>query len=98
MDWILILIALVAIYAIAAYYIHSRKLWADHIVFYGPIMAIKTNRVKFFDKFTALRTFFQDLRDDRGHRGYPRFGLYHCDALPLDPVHAYDQARANRDL
>lgn len=59
MDWIPLLIALVAIYALVAYYIHSRKIWADHIVFYGPIMAIKTTRVRFFDKFTALRTFFR---------------------------------------
>jgi len=59
MDWILTLIALVAIYAVVAYYIHSRKIWADHIIFYGPIMAIKTNRVKFFDKFIPLRTFFR---------------------------------------
>ena len=59
MDWILTLVALVAIYAVAAYYIHSRKIWADHIIFYGPIMAIKTNRVKFFDKFISLRTFFR---------------------------------------
>ena len=59
MDWLFIVIALVAIYAVAAYYIHSRKIWADHIIFYGPIMAIKTNRVRFFDKFTALRTFFR---------------------------------------
>jgi len=59
MDWILTLIALVAIYAVVAYYIHSRKIWADHIIFYGPIMAIKTNRVRFFDKFIPLRTFFR---------------------------------------
>ena len=59
MDWILFLIALVAIYAVVAYYIHSRNLWTDHIVFYGPIMAIKTRRVGFFDKFISLRTFFR---------------------------------------
>ncbi|MFZ1127987.1 site-2 protease family protein [Methanoregula sp.] len=59
MDWIFILVVLVALYAIAAYYIYTRKLWTDHIIFYGPIMAIKTSRVGFFDKFTALRTFFK---------------------------------------
>lgn len=59
MDWILIVVALVALYAIVAYGIHSRKLWADHIIFYGPIMAIKTRRVAFFDKFTRFRTFFR---------------------------------------
>src|SRR5208337_4549367 len=59
MDWFLILITLVAIYAIAAYFIYRKKLWTDHIVFYGPIMAIKTARIKFFDKFTAVRSFFK---------------------------------------
>jgi len=59
MDWILPIISLIATYAAIAYYIHSRKLWEDHITFYGPIMAIKTNRIGFFDKFAAYRTFFR---------------------------------------
>ncbi|MCX6688453.1 MAG: site-2 protease family protein [Methanoregula sp.] len=59
MDWIVPLIFLVAAYAVIAYYVHAMKLWEDHIVFYGPIMAIKTNRVQFFDKFVAWRTFFR---------------------------------------
>jgi len=59
MDWIFPIIFLVAVYAAVAYYIHSRKLWEDHITFYGPIMAIKTNRIGFFDKFAAFRSFFR---------------------------------------
>src|SRR5665647_2614308 len=59
MDWILLIIFLITAYAAIAYYIHSRKLWEDHITFYGPIMAIKTNRIGFFDKFAAFRTFFR---------------------------------------
>ena len=59
MDWILLIFFLIAAYAAIAYYIHSRKLWEDHITFYGPIMAIKTNRIGFFDKFAAFRTFFR---------------------------------------
>ncbi len=59
MDWIFPIIFLVAVYAAVAYYIHSRKLWEDHITFYGPIMAIKTNRIGFFDKFAAFRRFFR---------------------------------------
>ena len=59
MDWILLIIFLIAAYASIAYYIHSRKLWEDHITFYGPIMAIKTNRIGFFDKFSGFRTFFR---------------------------------------
>jgi membrane-associated protease RseP (regulator of RpoE activity) len=59
MNWILLIIFLIATYAAIAYYIHSRKLWEDHITFYGPILAIKTNRVGFFDKFATFRTFFR---------------------------------------
>jgi membrane-associated protease RseP (regulator of RpoE activity) len=59
MNWILLIIFLISAYAAIAYYIHSRKLWEDHITFYGPILALKTNRVGFFDKFAAFRTFFR---------------------------------------
>jgi membrane-associated protease RseP (regulator of RpoE activity) len=59
MDWILFFIFLVGAYAVIAYYIHARKLWEDHIIFYGPIMAIKTKRVQFFDLFVSWRTFFR---------------------------------------
>nr|WP_320161614.1 site-2 protease family protein [uncultured Methanoregula sp.] len=59
MDWILIIALLVAAYALAAYYIHSRKLWQDHITFYGPLMAIKTERVGFFDRFLPFSTFLR---------------------------------------
>ena len=59
MDWILLIALLVAAYALIAYYIHSRKLWQDHITFYGPLMAIKTERVGFFDRFLPLSTFLR---------------------------------------
>ncbi|MDO9550161.1 MAG: site-2 protease family protein [Methanoregula sp.] len=59
MDWLLVLILLVAIYAAIAFVISRNKLWEEHIVFYGPIMAIRTNRVAFFDKFIPFRTFFR---------------------------------------
>ena len=59
MDWLLILVLLVAAYTAVAFVIHRNKLWEEHIVFYGPIMAIKTKRVGFFDKFAAYRTFFR---------------------------------------
>ncbi|MDO9323581.1 MAG: site-2 protease family protein [Methanoregula sp.] len=59
MDGLFILVILVAVYAAIAFVIHRNKLWEEHIVFYGPIMAIRTDRVKFFDKFTAFRTFFR---------------------------------------
>ena len=59
MDGLLILVLLVAIYAAIAFVIYRNKLWEEHIVFYGPIMAIRTNRVGFFDKFATFRTFFR---------------------------------------
>jgi len=59
MDWLLVLPAIIACYAVLAYYISTRRLWPEHIVFYGPIMAIKTDRVGFFDWFARYRTFFR---------------------------------------
>ncbi|MFA4862104.1 site-2 protease family protein [Methanoregula sp.] len=59
MDWILLIALLVAAYALIAYYIHSRKLWQDRITFYGPLMAIKTDRVGFFDRFIPFSMFLR---------------------------------------
>jgi membrane-associated protease RseP (regulator of RpoE activity) len=59
MDWIPILLFAVAVYAAGAYYIHKHNLWQDHITFYGPLMAIKTRRVGFFDAFTSFRFFLR---------------------------------------
>lgn len=59
MDWIFPIVFLITAYTMIAYYIHSRKIWEDHITFYGPIMALKTNRIGFFDKFTTFRGFFR---------------------------------------
>ena len=59
MDWIPVVIGLIAVYAVIAYVIHARKIFANNITFYGPVMAIRTVRVKFFDRFIALRTFLR---------------------------------------
>ena len=59
MDWLLILVFLAGVYAAIAFVIHRNKLWEERIVFYGPIMAVRTNRVGFFDKFASYRTFFR---------------------------------------
>jgi membrane-associated protease RseP (regulator of RpoE activity) len=59
MDWILLIILLVAAYAVIAFTIHRKKLWQDHITFYGPLMAIKTERVGFFDRAIPLSTFLR---------------------------------------
>jgi len=59
MDWIPVFIGLIAAYAVIAFVIHAKKIFADNITFYGPIMAIRTVRVNFFDRFTAFRTFLR---------------------------------------
>ncbi len=59
MDWILLIAVLVAAYALVAYYIHKNKLWPDHITFYGPLMAIKTVKVGFFDRSIRFSTFLR---------------------------------------
>jgi len=59
MDWLLVLVLIIAAYGIAAYIIRTHHLWEKHVVFYGPILAIKTERVGFFDWFARYRTFFR---------------------------------------
>ena len=59
MNWILLIVLLLAVYALVAFYIHRKKLWQDHITFYGPLMAIKTDRVGFFDRFIPFSSFFR---------------------------------------
>jgi len=59
MDWIFLIIVLVAVYALAAYYIHRNKLWPEYITFYGPLMAIKTEKVGFFDRSIRFTTFLR---------------------------------------
>jgi membrane-associated protease RseP (regulator of RpoE activity) len=59
MDWILPVVILVTAYALAAYYIHKKKLWQEYITFYGPFMAIKTEKVGFFDRSIKFRTFLR---------------------------------------
>jgi membrane-associated protease RseP (regulator of RpoE activity) len=59
MNWIFFLLLLLIIYAVAAYLIKTKKLFPDHVTFYGPIMAVRTRRVGFFDRFGAIRTFLR---------------------------------------
>ncbi len=59
MDWMVPLLVCVAIYTLIAYYIHTYKLWEDRITFYGPILAIRSRRVGFFDRFTNYHTFLR---------------------------------------
>ena len=59
MDWILPIIVLVAAYALVAYYIYKNRLWPEYITFYGPFMAIKTEKVGFFDRAIQYSTFLR---------------------------------------
>lgn len=59
MDWITILALLVIAYAAVALVISTKKLFSGNITFYGPVMAIRTTRVKFFDQFEAFRVFLR---------------------------------------
>jgi membrane-associated protease RseP (regulator of RpoE activity) len=59
MDWILPIVILVTAYALAAYYIHKNKLWPEYITFYGPFMAVKTEKVGFFDRSIRFSTFLR---------------------------------------
>jgi membrane-associated protease RseP (regulator of RpoE activity) len=59
MDWILPIIVLVTAYILAAYYIHKNQLWPEYITFYGPFMAIKTEKVSFFDRSIQYSTFLR---------------------------------------
>ncbi|HXW98213.1 MAG TPA: site-2 protease family protein [Methanomicrobiales archaeon] len=57
MDWIpVIVLALVLAYLAAAWYIRRNRIREDIITFYGPIMAIKTRRIGFFDRFRSIST------------------------------------------
>ena len=57
MDWLLYtLIGILLGYCTAAWYIHRKKIREDLITFYGPIMAIKTRRIGFFDRFRSIST------------------------------------------
>jgi membrane-associated protease RseP (regulator of RpoE activity) len=42
---------LVGIYLLVVVYLRRTGRWADHIMFFGPILAIRTSRVTFFDWF-----------------------------------------------
>jgi membrane-associated protease RseP (regulator of RpoE activity) len=59
MDWIIPIIFLVAAYALVAFYIYKNKLWPEYITFYGPFMAIKTEKVGFFDRSIRFSTFLR---------------------------------------
>jgi membrane-associated protease RseP (regulator of RpoE activity) len=59
MNWLTVIIVCVALYAVIAGYIKYRKIWEEHITFYGPLLAIKTDKVGFFDRAIKFTRFFR---------------------------------------
>jgi membrane-associated protease RseP (regulator of RpoE activity) len=45
------LLVLLILYAIVAWFIRKKRVREDVIIFYGPVMALKTRKVGFFDRF-----------------------------------------------
>ncbi|MGA2934252.1 MAG: site-2 protease family protein [Methanomicrobiales archaeon] len=57
MDWLPFVLAIILVlYGVIAWIIRKRKIREDIITFYGPIMAIKTRRIGFFDRFRSIST------------------------------------------
>ncbi|MDD1676725.1 MAG: site-2 protease family protein [Methanomicrobiales archaeon] len=59
MDWRVIVLLLIACYALIAAYLYTRKVAPDTISFYGPILAIKSHSVGIFDSLTRFRRFLR---------------------------------------
>ena len=54
MDWLpVLLLTILLVYGVIAWFIRKRKIREDIITFYGPIMAIKTHRIGFLDRFRS---------------------------------------------
>ncbi|HOV67185.1 MAG TPA: site-2 protease family protein [Methanoregulaceae archaeon] len=49
-----LVLLLVAIYVVLVVYLKRSGRYADHVLFYGPILALKTTRVGFFDIFRRI--------------------------------------------
>lgn len=59
MEWLFIGIIAVVVYALVAGYIKYSHIWEEHITFYGPILALKTDNVGFFDYFRRQAGFWR---------------------------------------
>ncbi|KQC03844.1 MAG: peptidase M50 [Methanoculleus sp. SDB] len=51
MNWLLVLLLIVAVYLLLFEFIRRSGIWKDRVAFYGPILALKSARVGFFDYF-----------------------------------------------
>jgi membrane-associated protease RseP (regulator of RpoE activity) len=59
MNWLPILVFFIGLYLLIVGYIKNNRLWEDHITFYGPILAVKSARVGFFDRFIPYTRFLR---------------------------------------
>lgn len=59
MNWLLVVLFLIALYLLIAGYIRRRGLWEERVAFYGPILALKSNNVGFFDRFIKYSRFLR---------------------------------------
>jgi membrane-associated protease RseP (regulator of RpoE activity) len=59
MEWLFPVIFAIILYAIIAAIIRRNNLFSENISFFGPIMAIKTEKVGFFDRFIPFKAFFR---------------------------------------
>ncbi len=68
MDWLIAgIITLIAAYLVVAFVIHRMGWFRDNITFYGPLIALKTTKVGFFDGFVPYA---------RWLRWYGSFGVF----------------------
>jgi len=59
MDWLPVLLVVVALYGVIALIIREKGYFSEHIAFYGPIIALKSMRVGFFDRFRKYSSFLR---------------------------------------
>lgn len=59
MDWLQVALVIIALYLLICWYIRAHHLCEEHITFYGPILALKTENVAIFDRFIRWRRFFR---------------------------------------
>ncbi len=59
MHWSLVLLAAILAYVAVAWVIRSRGLFSRYVMWYGPVLALKTDRVGFFDRFRQWSAAFR---------------------------------------
>jgi membrane-associated protease RseP (regulator of RpoE activity) len=58
-DWLLVALLILAAYGIVVWYVRKNRIREDIITFYGPVMALKTRRIGFFDRFRPYASFLR---------------------------------------